>query len=612
MPGSCKISGWIDFSAQRAPVAPHTQTIARVPHVPGLHIEALDRAVDVFADAHVVIFSVGRPRFARADLASVETDQGQAAAWAAAFAADRADAPRYVRGAFAVVILDLSHRVALLATDRFGISSLCFSQQGARLAFADRADAVPRRGPPEYDPQAIYDYLYFHVIPAPRTIFKDVQRIPAAQRVTASARGAELASYWTPRFEENQAQPFEALKAEFVQLLRESVTREAAGAKAGSFLSGGTDSSTVAGLLGEATGAPAKTYSIGFDAQGYDEMAYARIAARHFRTEAHEYYLTPADLAEGIPAVAAHYDQPFGNSSAVPAFFCAKMARADGIERLLAGDGGDELFGGNVRYAKQRVFAAYESVPAVARRGVLEPLLLGVPVFSRLPVAKKAVSYIRQARLPMPERMNSYNLLMRLGVERILSDDFLARVDPQAPARQERATYRHCEAQTLLNRMLAYDWKYTLADNDLPKVVETTHMAGVSVGFPLLSDELVDFSLRLAPELKLKGLRLRYFFKEALRGFLPEAILSKKKHGFGLPFGVWLTQHAQLRELAFGSLSSLKRRGYVRGTFIDELVDRHIGEHPGYYGEMVWILMMLEQWLAAQEAQPAAAQLAIA
>jgi asparagine synthase (glutamine-hydrolysing) len=610
MPGSCKISGWIDFSAHSAPVAPHSQTIARVPHIPGLHIDVLDDAVDVFVDGNVVIFSAGRPRFARADLARAATERGQAAAWAATFAAARAAAPQYVRGSFAVVILDISHRTALLATDRFGLCSLCFSQQGARLAFADRADAVARQGPREYDPQAIYDYLYFHVIPAPRTIFKGVQRVPAAQCVAASASGAELAPYWTPRFEEDEARPFEILKAEFLQLLRESVARETAGVKVGSFLSGGTDSSTVAGLLGETSGAPAKTYSIGFDAQGYDEMEYARLAARHFRTEAHEYYLTPADLAQGIPAVAAHYDQPFGNSSAVPAFFCAKMAHADGIERLLAGDGGDELFGGNVRYAKQRVFAAYDSVPALARRAVLEPVLLGVPAFSRVPVAKKAVSYIRQARLPMPERMNSYNLLMRLGVERILSDEFLAQVDPQAPARQERATYRQCEAQTLVNRMLAYDWKYTLADNDLPKVVETTHMAGVSVGFPLLSDELVDFSLRLEPELKLKGLRLRYFFKEALRGFLPDAILSKKKHGFGLPFGVWLTQHAQLRELAFDSLASLKRRGHVRGAFIDELVGRHVGEHPGYYGEMVWILMMLEQWLAARKAQPADTSLA--
>jgi asparagine synthase (glutamine-hydrolysing) len=149
----------------------------------------------------------------------------------------------------------------------------------------------------------------------------------------------------------------------------------------------------------------------------------------------------------------------------------------------------------------------------------------------------------------------------------------------------------------LINRMLALDFKYTLADNDLPKVVRSSELAGVEARFPLLHDELVAFSARLAPDLKLRGARLRYFFKKALQGFLPPEIIRKSKHGFGLPFGRWLQAHAPLRELAFESLTDLRKRRVVSAQFIDQLTSVHVKSHADYYGTMVWILMMLEQWL---------------
>jgi asparagine synthase (glutamine-hydrolysing) len=336
-------------------------------------------------------------------------------------------------------------------------------------------------------------------------------------------------------------------------------------------------------------------------------MAYARIAARHFATEHHEHYLTPDELVRSIPDVAARYDQPFGNSSVLPTYCCARMARSSGVTKLLAGDGGDELFGGNTRYAKQKIFAAYAAVPGPLRRGVVEPLLLGVPGVERLPLVRKLASYVRQARTPMPERMEAYNLLARLGVAEVLEPGFLASVDTEAPARAQRDTYAACAGTSLVDRMLEYDWKYTLADNDLPKVCGAAALAGVRVGFPFLADEIVDFSVGLPASFKVKGLRLRYFFKEALRGFLPDATLAKEKHGFGLPFGVWLTRHEGLRSFAGASLARLATRGIVRPSFLEALVARKLAEHPAFYGEMVWILMMLEQWFAARtRAAPAA------
>jgi asparagine synthase (glutamine-hydrolysing) len=144
--------------------------------------------------------------------------------------------------------------------------------------------------------------------------------------------------------------------------------------------------------------------------------------------------------------------------------------------------------------------------------------------------------------------------------------------------------------------MLALDLRFTLADSDLPKVSTACELAGVEVRYPMLDDAVVAFSARLAPELKLKGSRLRYFFKEALRGFLPDEILAKEKHGFGLPYGPWLRTHAGLRSISFDSLSALRRRGIVRPDFLDRLTGEHVEAHAGYYGTMVWVLMMLEQW----------------
>lgn len=567
---------------------------------PGVALRFDPRRVQCGVRDGLLIASLGRPRF-RNDAApeGARILDG----WAAAYRQDKAGAARGVSGAYAVLIADFQARTALLACDRFARETLCFSRDGARVSFGDRADAVAKRSNAAFDMQAIYNYLWFHFVPAPQTIFKGVHRLPGGETAHLSVDRTVLHKHWMPMFDEHAKLPYRALRREFRELVKSAVGREAARGNAGCFLSGGTDSSTIAGMLREVTGQPARSYSIGFAASGYDETEYARIAAQHFNCKHHEHYITPDELVAGIPRVAAAYDQPFGNSSTLPAYYCAAIAKADGIDTLLGGDGGDELFGGNERYAVQQLLGAYSHLPAPVRRVCEQTAQWSA--LSRVPVLSKAASYVNQASTPMPDRAQRYNLLRRMGHTEIFTAEWLANIDIEAPLAQQRVVYQSCPGDALINRMLAYDWKYTLADNDLRKVVTTSALAGVEVAFPLLDDALTDFSLRLAPHYKLRGLKLRYFFKKALNDFLPPEIIRKKKHGFGLPFGRWLTRNPGLHELAFGALESISDRGWVRRPFIDDLFRNKLDEHPGYYGEMVWILMMLELWMQANAAQPA-------
>ena len=541
----------------------------------------------------------GAPRFvAAADQAVMQRD-GAASAFFQAWRQHGDQVFGRLRGDFAVVVVDAERRQVLLAVDRFSVQTLCHGQLGPVLHFSDRADRVAAAVDRSIDPQAIFDYLFFHMIPAPRTIFRAVQRLPMGCGLVLGSGAARPFHHASLAFVENQRPEFKTEQARFMAILRGSVARELEGqAKVGAFLSGGTDSSTVAGLLCQATGRAAPTYSIGFEAEGYDEMSYARLAAKHFGCEHHEYYVTPDDLARSIPAVAQFHDQPFGNSSALPSYYCALMAKDDGCSRILAGDGGDELFGGNSRYSTQTFFEHYQSLPGWVRQAV-EPHCTASSALRRVPGLRQAMGYVRYSKTPMPDRLQDLNLLMVLGPEQVLTPGLLAAIDPQAPAKHMRDTWSQCEAPSLLNRMLAYDWRYTLADSDLPKVRGATTMAGIEVGYPLLSDELTDFSMGLPPHWKLRPFKLRWFFKEALRSFLPDEIITKKKHGFGLPFGVWVGRHAGLSKLAKTSLTRLAERGVVRPEFVRELLDQRLAEQPGYYGEMVWLLLSLEQWLEA-------------
>jgi asparagine synthase (glutamine-hydrolysing) len=543
---------------------------------------------------------LGRPRWADDPALAEEASRlGFARSFLDAYGAHGIGALSWIRGAFAIAVIDVASGEVLLATDRMGVYPIAYLAQGDGLVvFGSSSDAIVAhpRVSVDIDAQALFNYMYFHVIPGPRSVIRGVTRLVPGTYALLRNRAVVVRPYWEMRYSEHETSSFHVLKNRFVQTRRESVSDAASVGEVGAFLSGGTDSSTIAGLLSAVSGGPTKTFSIGFDAAGYDEMAYARIAARHFGTRQFEYYVSPNDVVSAVPAVAKAYDQPFGNASAVPTYYCARLAASEGVKYMLGGDGGDELFGGNARYATQYLLSLYTGLPKWLRAGVLEPLTFRMPGGGLVPGMRKVRGYINLASKSMPARLENYNLVERLGVERIFCEQFLSGVDSGEPSRELAVEYAQGNARSLINRMLALDLKYTLADNDLPKVTRMCDLAGVESGFPLLDERVVEFSAHLAPELKLKGTQLRYFFKESLREFLPKEIIAKSKHGFGLPFGVWVEKHRRLRELAMDSLADLKQRDIVRPEFIDELTGVHLTNHPSYFGVMVWVLMMLEQW----------------
>jgi asparagine synthase (glutamine-hydrolysing) len=545
---------------------------------------------------HLAALITGRPRFTDHELQARPAASALLELWRR----HGRDAAKHIHGNFALAVLDRQDNSVFLALDRIGAEKLAFAASPQGMVFSSQADmaaAHPAVGN-ELDPQGLFNYIYFFQVPAPGSIFKGVEKLLPGQWAYWQHGELSRGYYWALHYRDTPRHDFAALSGRFHTLLRDSVARAKGDDDVAAFLSGGTDSSTVCGVLKELTG-QVKTFSIGFDSDGFDEMEYARLAGKRFGLEMTEYYVQPADIVEAIPIIASHYDEPFANESAVPTYFCAKLAAEQGFKVMLAGDGGDEIFGGNERYAKQKVFERYHQIPALLRKGLIEPLA-HLPGLSALPPVRKVQSYIRQANMPLPERMESYNFIYRQPLNEMFTSEFLAQVDSQMPGALLKEVYDRADSGSYINRMLHLDIKFTLADNDLRKVGAMTEAADIDVRYPLLDDAMMDFSGEVPPDWKVKGQYLRWFFKTALKGFLPDEIIDKSKHGFGLPFGVWACEYAPLKERIDIKLAALKKRNILQPAYIDHIREEHLTGHASYFGRAVWMLMMLEEWLEAK------------
>lgn len=512
--------------------------------------------------------------------------------------------PKFVqqlRGAFALALYDRRLHQLLLAGDHFGQRRLHYTSDGGQTAFASRLEAllaipgVEKR----VDRQAMYDYLNFRFVPAPETAFEGIRRLPPGHLLLVRQGHSETEPFWDMTYS-NEASREDRATSNLYRLTHQAVADAVKGLdpkRDGAFLSGGTDSTTVVALMTRIVGEPVNAFSIGFNEQRYDELHYAALAARHFGAAHHTRIVTPDDALAALPRLIEAYDEPFGNNSALGTFFCAQLARECGVTRLLAGDGGDEIFGGNERYRMDRIFGRYGRLPRVLRRGLLEPLLLSLP--DRVPhILSRARNYIRRANIPNPRRFYSYEFYVAQNVQDVLHDEFIRDVAADAPWTILEGHFRRVRADAELDRLLYLDLKLTIGDNDLLKVTRTAGLAGVGVRFPLLALPLVEFTGTLPPHFKVRGLEKRYLFRRAFRTLLPPETLAKQKHGFGVPTAEWLKNHRGFRELARDTLLSPRaaQRGYFRAGAIESMFALHATDSTPYYGDILWAILMLELW----------------
>jgi len=300
-------------------------------------------------------------------------------------------------------------------------------------------------------------------------------------------------------------------------------------------------------------------------------------------------------VLEVLHKAAAIYDEPFGNLSMIPAFACARLAREHGVDLLLAGDGGDELFAGNERYGKDRVFDRYGRIPPVLR-ALLGRLVAAVPPVG---IVGKARRFLDLAARSVPERMIG-NVFASLDPRRIFSAEAWAEIDAAAPRRLASSIYEAPTRADKIQRMMHFDLRITLADSDLRKVNRMCELAGVRVRYPFLDDDVVAFSGTLPGRLLMKSGGLRQFYKDAMADFLPAEVIGKQKHGFGLPYMDFLASYQPLRSLMCDGLASLGRRGYFRSDYVEGLISRIRSNALLGPDAVAWDLLMLELWFQAR------------
>ncbi len=535
-----------------------------------------------------------------------ETREGIAQELLARYLKNGIRAVHDLRGDFSSGVWDGRQEELYLVTDRFRVNPVFYYEDGEKLVFASRMKsllACPFPITRTINPQALADIMAFSAITTDRTVFREVKKLPPGHILTCRDGKTSIREYWDINFlEPDQASEndlTQRLKAEFDDAMSARLTADA-GRKVGAFLSGGIDSSTVTGVMTRLANGPVKCFSIGFGEQRFNEMEYARIAARHFGSEHHEYYVTPQDTFDAIPKLLDSFDEPFANASAIPTYMCAKLALEHGVDVMYAGDGGDELFAGNERYSSQRVFDYYTRLPKALQDLVVKPTVTALADLTGLNLFAMGKKYIRRASIPLPDRLYSYGLFNVLPMSQLLEEDVLNAIgsgyDPYHPIREH---FFKAPAATDLDRQLYVDLKITISDNDLFKVTRMTQAAGVTVRFPFLDHKLAEFAARIPAKIKMPSRELRVFFKRAYSDLLPREIIAKTKHGFGLPIPVWLRTDKRLNdmmhELVLGARTV--QRGMFRKKALEELVDRHRTEAGSFYGDILWDVMVWELWM---------------
>ncbi len=448
-----------------------------------------------------------------------------------------------LRGMFAFALWDQRRQQLVLARDRLGKKPLYYATVGDAFVFGSEIKAL-RVFPGlnlALDLQAVSDYLTLLYIPGEKSIFQQVRKLPPGHYLTADRNGVRVRRYWDLRFSVRMPADEPAAAERLAELLEECVAlRLRSDVPLGAFLSGGLDSSTVVALMAEAGASPLVTASIGFSEKAFDERPSARLVARRFGAEHHERVLTPGSIMDAVEKLIWHCDEPFGDSSIVPTYYVAQVARAH-VTVALSGDGGDENFAGYQRYqldVKENTLRAI--IPGPLRR-VLGVIGAVYPQSDFLPRYLRAKTFLSNlSRAPWEAYLHSVSGIHEADKIRLLTPDVRRALAAYRTADLFADLYRAADGPDPLSRIQYIDFKTYLPDDILAKVDRAAMANSLEVRCPFLDHHLVEYVASLPATLKLRGTRSKVILKEALRGRLPEQILTRKKMGFAPPVGRWL------------------------------------------------------------------------
>lgn len=508
------------------------------------------------------------------------------------------DCVQYFRGMFAFAIWDKRDQSLYLARDRFGKKPLVYAKLPDTLLFASEAKALLKHPLIHKDIHfpAIDLYLSYQYIPSPHTIFRQIKKLPPAHWARWKNGHLKLQPYWEPSFLPKTTLSMEEAGRHMMETLREATRlRMIADVPLGAFLSGGKDSSIVVGLMSELSSTPVKTFSIGFEEETFSELPYARMVAKHFHCDHHEFVVKP-DAMEILPKLAWHYGEPYADSSALPSYYVSKMTRQH-VTVALNGDGGDENFAGYPRYQAMKFMKFLGRLPRSLRQGLFAMADLfpdGTPPFSMAWRIKRLL----RLGLANPRTVYLDTLCyFREEEKRPLYSDFMRQqvVEGLAPAYIDEFLSRAKDLPGI-DAFLYTDMRTYLPECLMVKMDIASMANSLETRSPFLDHEFVNVVAQFPPEWKLKGLHAsKYILSQTTRGWLPDEILNRKKQGFTLPMSNWF--RGPLKKHVRDML--LSNRAMSRGLFRREAIERILVENEtgrSNHSYHLWALLMLEHW----------------
>ena len=502
-----------------------------------------------------------------------------------------ARAIRRLRGMFGLAIWDTRNRSLLVARDRIGIKPMHYAAVGDRLYFGSELKSLLEAPdlPRSLDLDSLDHYLSFLYTPRDRSIFTGIAKLPPGHLLTWKDGRFAVEQYWQlPAAETYRGSEADAVRDLRVVLADAVRSHLVSDVPLGAFLSGGVDSSTVVGLMAEASGTRVKTFSIGFDVPEFDELEHARTVARHFGTDHHEFVVKP-DAVSILDRLVRHFDEPFADSSAIPTWYVSEMARRH-VTVVLSGDGGDELFGGYDRYLPHPRVVAFDRYSPRAFRHV------AAIAASRLPHGARGKNFLRHvSRDDRGRYLDAIRFFSADEKPDLLAGDVcraLSSIDPETRLARHFGRFA---ALPWPSQMMRFDAETYLPEDVLTKVDRMSMAHSIESRVPLLDNQVIAFASSLPAAMKIKAGRRKHVLKEVAATLLPAKILNRRKQGFGVPLGSWF--RGNLRELFADTLLSATalQRGYFQPLFVRRLVDEHLAGKRDHTLRL-WQLVVFERW----------------